>query len=397
MYNIPNLLFADKNGNIYDHPKLKMCCRTNNFNIVPYESELEELPKFSKIKFIEGAKPLGYDQETAKIVEFDGGFPIYTTPSKGYLRVSLPAFKKNEKTILTNEAHTPIGFMDEKFYFSAIKVDIQTSDINQTKSFKDIFMGYRGNNSLICHFAKMSKAIYRDIENLTPLGNELILDTFYLENNSANELTEMINFLNDNQKDLVITFSNLTQEKVISKICDCLKQIKKDDNLTINIEPYQINLETIKSILSSDIDLITLNISSLNNSFAHSMLGFHQEYETYFKYAQKLIDASKIYGFEIILNLSVLPGFTDIKPNVESLIDFLSTYNINFMKLSNMAIYGDIFFKSDKILEEEILGIINMLKEIRKKCKTLQFGAFTRSKKYIYKDNGLPDLKRRKK
>jgi hypothetical protein len=142
---------------------------------------------------------------------------------------------------------------------------------------------------------------------------------------------------------------------------------------------------------------MTLNISSLNNSFAHSMLGFHQEYETYFKYAQKLIDTSKIYGFEIILNLSVLPGFTDIKPNVQSLIDFLTTYNLNFLKLSNMAIDGDIFFKSDKILEEEILGIKNMLKEIKKKCKSVKFGAFTRSRKYLHKDTGLPDLKRRKK
>jgi hypothetical protein len=396
MYKIPNLLFADKKGQIYDHPTLKMCCKTNIFNIVPYESELEELPKYSKIKFIENAKPYAYDQESAKIIEFDGGYPIYVVPPKGYLRVSLPAFLKTKDSKPINEACTAVGFMDEKFYFSAIKIDILTSDITQAKSFKDILSTYSGSNNLIRHFAKMSRSIYKDIENLTPLGNELILDTYYLENNSVQEISEMINFLNNSQKDLVITFANLTQDKIIQKVCDCIKEIKKNDNITINIEPYQINIDTIKSILNSEIDLVTLNISSLNNSIAHNILGFHQEYETYFKNAQKLIDISKTYNFEIILNLNILPGFTDIRPNVQSLIDFITTYNLNFLKLSNMAIDSDIFFKSGTILEEEILGVKNMLKELKKKCKSIKFGAFTRSKKYLYKDTGLPDLKRRK-
>ncbi len=44
MYDIPNLLFADRQGNIYDHPHLKMTVRSENYNFVPYEIELIELP-----------------------------------------------------------------------------------------------------------------------------------------------------------------------------------------------------------------------------------------------------------------------------------------------------------------------------------------------------------------
>lgn len=395
-YNIPNLVFSDKRGNIYDHPTLKMCCRTNNFNIVPYESEIEELPKSAKLKYIENAKPLAYEPESAKIVEFDTGFPVYTSTPKGFLRTALPAFKKPENFNYIKDTYTAVGFLDEKFYFTAIRIDLLTSAITEDMSMRNILQKFQEKNPLIKHFSTLSKNIFEKIENLTPLGNELILDTSFIKENRSSDIAEMINILNENQKDLIITFSNLTQEDIISKISDLLTLVNKNENLTINIEPYIINIDTFKPILNSDIDLITINISSLNNKIAHDMLGFHQEYETYFNNAQKLIDISKRYKFEIVLNLNVLPGFTDIFSNIQSFVDFISTYNLNYIKLSNMENNFEIFFNTEHILQEEILGIRNMLKYIKKNYKTVKFGAFTRSKKYLYKDTGFPDLKRRR-
>lgn len=395
-YNIPNLVFSDKRGNIYDHPTLKMCCRTNNFTIVPYESELEELPKHTKLKYIENAKPLAYEPETAKIIEFDAGFTVYTSTPKGFLRTALPAFRKPENFNYIKDSYAAIGFWEDKFYFSGIKIDLLTSDITEHISMKNILQKFQEKNPLIKHFSTLSKNIFEKIENLTPFGNELILDTFFIKDNRSEDIVEMINILNENQEDLIITFSNLAQDNIIIKISDVIKRINKNNNLTLNIEPYIINIDTFKPILNSDIDLVTVNISSFNNKIAHDILGFQQEYETYLDNAQKLIDIAGRYDFEIVLNLNILPGFTDILSNVESFVDFLSTYNLNFVKFSNMEDNFEMFYNTKHVLQEEILGIRNMLKYIKKNYKTVKFGAFTRSKKYICKDTGLPDLKRRR-
>ena len=50
---IPSLVYATKDGRIYDHPTLRMCVRSGGYNFMPYEAELVELPATSRLYYID--------------------------------------------------------------------------------------------------------------------------------------------------------------------------------------------------------------------------------------------------------------------------------------------------------------------------------------------------------
>jgi hypothetical protein len=77
------------------------------------------------------------------------------------------------------------------------------------------------------------------------------------------------------------------------------------------------------------------------------------------------------------------------------MLDFLNAYDIDLIQLRNLNIDPDFLFGKVKFKKEEILGIKNMLKLIKKKKKNIKFGYFNRTKENFHKDLGLPDLKRR--
>lgn len=400
MYNIPNLLFADKNGNIYDHPTLKMTGKTNSFDIVPYETELTELPSKHKINFLEGAVPLGYDQEKARIVEFEGGFPVYITPPKGYIRVLMPSFKMLKNTNMLHEEYTAVGFTDDTFYFPGIKVDILTEDITEILSFKDIIAKFdQTNNRLIKNFLKMSRKTFGEVETLTPFGNEIILDFKYLGEVKSSEIYELIDIYCREQKLPVVTFRNVSSsENSFDSFIEVLRLCSKLSPLTINVDNPILPNAQIKKILEYQPHSITIPLISPSDSFlvknVSLALGLGEKHNDN---VQKITEIFEKYGTHIFINLLTLPGFTDRSGNVQNIVDFLNTYRINSLKLSNMKTDISTVFQGEESLKEELLGIRTMLKMLKKSCKGLRFSVFGRHKDFFLKDTNLPDLKRRRK
>lgn len=401
MYNIPSLLFADKNGNIYDHPTLKMTGKTNSFDIVPYETELTELPKNHKIKFLEGAVPLGYDQERAKIVEFEGGFPVYITTPKGYLRVLMPSFKAFNNNILQPDEYTAVGFMEDTFYFPGIKADVLTEDISEKNgTFKDKIVKYEyANNKLVNYLIKMSKKTFGEIETLTPFGNEIIFDFRYFGETTPSEVYELLNIYSKEQKFPVVTFKNIAlSDNIFEIFVDSLKLTSKLDSLTINIQNPIVPSNQMKKILEYPPNSITIPfISSLNSLISSKISDTIGLMKNHNESIQKLIELFQRYGTNVFVDLLILPGFTDTEGNIQNLVDFLNTYRINSLKLSNMKINPNRIFEGVESLKEELLGIRTMLKKLKKECKELKFSVFVRHKDFFLKDSNLPDLKRRRK
>ena len=65
---LPYMLFADKNGNIYDHPYYRMVGITGSSQVIIRSEDLIILPTFSKLFFIPDCPPLGLDPETGEIM-----------------------------------------------------------------------------------------------------------------------------------------------------------------------------------------------------------------------------------------------------------------------------------------------------------------------------------------
>ena len=115
MYKIPNLVYANEKGEIFDHPELKMAVSSGGFNFIPYETELIRLPESSRLYFMPDTHPIAYDENKANLVDFKKGYAVSVFLSPGFLRLYLPAYKKTKDYTMPLFAYTAVGFLDGHF------------------------------------------------------------------------------------------------------------------------------------------------------------------------------------------------------------------------------------------------------------------------------------------
>ena len=62
-FEYPRLVLSDPEGNLFDHPSLKLSGRSGDRFFLPHESELVPLPQGSQLFTLPGRIPLGWDEE----------------------------------------------------------------------------------------------------------------------------------------------------------------------------------------------------------------------------------------------------------------------------------------------------------------------------------------------
>lgn len=359
MYNIPNLVFADKKGNVFDHPVLKSVFKTATFNTVPYELEMIPMPQNTQLKMLTDALPYAYDQMQAKIVEFSNGFPVYTELPAGYVRILYPSYKTTlEEDNFTSSHLAPVGWMDEKFVVPAIFVE-KKSKIT-TKNFKKL------------------RNIIQEDEKLNFLNKKLKLD--FLENNeilikSNNELKltqKIIPFFLENNQPLVITIKYDLDDKSYGIIRELT-----DENITFNLNINSFSLDKLNRSLNEFIDTLSFDIKSCNPDFL-------TKESTNFDVMIKCFEIAEKNNLYISVNLLTLPGFTDSINEYEKTVEFLNAFKIDYLKLRELKTIPHKFFSENKIESSEILGLKNMLKYIKKRCKRVKMGYFSRAKQEFH-------------
>lgn len=429
MYDIPSLLFADRQGNIYDHPSLKMAVRSENYNFVPYETELIELPESSRLYFMPNTHPIAYNQDTANMETFSGGMAVSAFLAPGFLRLFLPAYKKLDTEILPLYAYTAVGWMNGKFVVPAIKIDVDSKWnpclYDYSDAFKPKVQAYLSKypeNRLYRQLAKCALEYHCTAAKNVFMGRwECPIPTAPSCNSrclgciskqpaeccpspqsriefvpSPKEIIEVALNHYETAEEPIISFGQgcegdpITEAETIAKAVSVIK--KKAPDMTINFNSNCSSPEKLKLLLDAGVDSIRVSMNSAN----------HTTYEMYYSPVNydfgdvlKSIELANKYKVYVSLNLLTIPGVNDREGELNTLLDFLGAYNIDLIQLRNLNIDPDFLFSKMKFKTEEILGLKNMLKLIKRKNKNVRFGYFNRTKENFFKDFGFPDLKRR--
>jgi len=431
MYDIPNLLFADRQGNIYDHPHLKMTVRSENFNFVPYEIELIELPPSSRLYFVPDTHPNAYNPDTAGMEVFTGGYAVSAFLDPGYLRLFLPSYEKLTDTILPMYAYTAVGWLNGKFVVPALKVDDDSKwnpkNFDYSDKFADVVnarLELSPKNRLYKQLAKCALEYHCTAAKNAFIGRwECPLPTAPTCNSKClgciskqedkkmtapqdrlsfvprvNEIVEVaLNHYEVAEEPIVSFGQGCEGDPIITAdtIAKAVKVIKrKAPGLTVNFNSNCSNPEKMKMLFDAGLDSIRVSMNSV----------VHSTYESYYQpqgynldQVLKSIELANSYGVYTALNLLMIPGVNDRESESEAMLDFLNAYKIDLIQLRNLNIDPDFLFSRLKFKKEEILGIKNLLKMIKKKKKNMKFGYFNRTRENFDKDFGLPDLKRRNK
>lgn len=431
MYEIPNLVYADKNGNIYDHPELKMVVRSENYNFVPYELELIEIPECTTFYYLPGTHPIAYNQEKASLEEFTRGYALSVFLPPGYLRLFLPAYKKYTNQIFPLYAYTAVGWLNGKFVVPAIKVDKDNKwnpklfdFTNRLKSKVDAVLQKYPDNRLYKQLSKCALEYHcTAAKNVfygrwecpmptSPTCNSRCVGCISLQPAeccpspqqridfipTVDEIVEVALNHYEVAEDPIISFGQgcegdpIMVADVIAKAISIIK--KKAPDLTINFNSNCSNPEKMKMIYDAGVDSIRVSI----NSFVETTYNSYYNPVGYkLDDVLKSIELANKYNVYVSLNYLMMPGINDRESEINALIDFLSAYKVELIQLRNLNIDPDYLFSKLKFKTEEIIGLKNMLKLIKKKFKHIKFGYFNRPKKDFYKDFGLPNLKTRRK
>jgi hypothetical protein len=124
---------SDNEGNIFDHPSLKLSGRSGDRFFLPHPSELVPLPKGSQLFTLPGRVPAGWDEEKRSFVSLRkvtlGKKEVECTAvaaflPPGYIRTLLPATHLEPKApTLPLWAYSAVGWKDGKFWGTGLFID----------------------------------------------------------------------------------------------------------------------------------------------------------------------------------------------------------------------------------------------------------------------------------
>lgn len=427
---IPSLLYADKSGNIYDHPDLKMSVRSGGYDFMPYDNELIELPPNSRLYFMPDTRAIGFDMEKGGFTALDEGYAVSVFLPPAYLRLFLPSYKKTTDITLPLYAYTAVGWLDGKFVTPAIKVDDDAHwrpDLyDYTDKFRPQVELYQkryphnrlyqqlGRCALEYHCTAAKNVFYPRWEcpmPTSPSCNSRCIGCISLQTSECcpspqdripfaptpEEIAEVaINHAN-HAKDPIISFGQGCEgdpSLAADNIAEAVKIIRRSHpQLTINFNSNCSIPQAVQKVIDAGVDSIRVSLNSVIESTYNAY--YRPKGYTFADVCEsiKIANKNNIY---VALNLLTIPGVNDRRTEVDALVNFLSEYRVELIQMRNLNIDAEMLDDALKLPKDELISIKNMMREVQKKHKHIKYGYFNRIKADFHKDRGLPDLKIRK-
>ena len=420
---IPSLVFSDPEGNILDHPHLKMAGMSGHTPMVPSPDELVPLPFGSTLFFMPGRIPVGWDIRQNRFIpcsDTPSGTDVYHCSAvaaflpPGYVRTLLPARHCRKKApTLPLWAYAAVGWRDNRFWAAGIMVD--SNPHWDPKYFQDDAgladlvkkaLEEKPKNRLIRHLARCASeyhcfaaknCFYRRWELPLPTSpgcNAECLGCISLQPASLCPAPhERINFVPSVDEICEITIPHLeyAEDPIASfgQGCEGEPILQADvikaavEGIRSNTPKGIINLntngskpETISQLCRSGMDSIRVTLNSpdpLIFSAYHRPIGFSLN-----EIKRSLILAEEAEASSAI-NLLVFPGITDREEERDRLINFIRETGIDQIQMRNLNIDPDLYLRAIKTKGERY-PLLKWMADLKEVFPQISFGYFNRAK-----------------
>jgi pyruvate-formate lyase-activating enzyme len=414
----PSMLYADKQGNIYDHPFLKMCAQSGGYEFLPHPGELIPLPKNSRLYFIPSSRARGYN-EAASRFETAEGYAVSVFLPPAYLRLHLPSYTKGGGAPLPLYAYTPAGWQDGQFVTTALKIDDDSrwnpSLYDYTDAFRpkvERYLNDYPHNRLYRQLAKCALEYHcTAAKNVfyprwecpiptSPSCNSRCVGCISLQPAECcpapqsridfvpkpEEIAEVAMNHAEKAEHPLISFGQGCEGDPImcaDTIAAAIKIIRKSyPHLTINFNSNCSVPDNLAKLIDAGIDSVRVSLNSVNETVYNA---YYRPLNYTFSDVLNSIELAEKSGIYISLNLLTYPGVTDRKSEAEKMGEFLAERKIDLIQLRNLNIDPVLLDNALKLPREETLGLKNAMKLWKKKRKDLKFGYFNRVKEDFYK------------
>ncbi|MCU0599866.1 MAG: radical SAM protein [Desulfobacterales bacterium] len=420
------LVYADEKENVYDFPAKEPLFRTGN-RLVPVSlDDLIPLPFGSYLYYLPGRHPVSYDRQRKTISTVkhgpDGGkiWAVSAFAASAYLRTFLPAFKKiKDAPVLPLWAYCGVVFMNDIFYVPAIRIDddprsdpaIHQNDQALSSAIRK-FKKHFPQNRLVRQLAVCSTRYgclcarnfflrrYEAPIPTSPACNSGCIGCLSFQNKesgfiapqprlkfkpSPEEISEVICSHFSKVETPVASFGQGCEGEPLLRAEDIVRAIRlvrrQTDRGTININTNGSDPAAVKKLIEAGLDSIRISLNSPTEFYYNR---YHQPENYTYNDVVKSISVALEKNIFVSVNLFFMPGFTDMRSEVESLFRLLDKFPVNMIQTRNMNIDPDFYFESIGYIESEPLGIARLIGIIKEKYPAIRLGYYNPPKETFH-------------
>lgn len=425
LHKAPLMLFSDNNGDIFEEPDYQLAVREGNNITVPDADVFIELPEGSDMFMLPGRFGYGKNIKTGKIELINKGFAVASFISPAYTQIYLAAYKaEKDAPRLPLYAYTAVGWVDGKFYVPAIRID---SDIRQDCSQFDqeivirnakIKCAEKSENRLIKHLSNCALTYFCPAARnyflkrweaplpTSPSCNAQCVGciSYQPKKHKISPTQHRITFVPtpeeiakiaiehlETASNPIVSFGQgcegepLTVWKIIEQSIKLIR--KKTGKGIINLNTNASKPEAIDILAKAGLDSIRVSMNSVREKYYNA---YFNPVGYSFTNVIESIRIMRAYNKWVSLNYFVFPGFTDSIEEYETLLEFLNHNKPNMLQWRNMNIDTDWYLEilKDSFINQETIGVLDMISNIKQKFPKIYHGYFNPGKK-IQRKYGL--------
>ena len=410
---LPYLVYADEAGNIFEDISMYACGRSGNDFVALSEDDFMELPEGSDLYVLPNRKPIGFDVETGELKVNNKGRAVSVQMAPAHTMLFLAAYvKEQEAETLPLFAYTTLGWLDGKFYVTAIRIDRDVRQeplgfdhnkvIDSVKQWHKKFPENRllkhiGNNCALTYKCPAARNFFLNRWEApipsSPACNSNCIGciSFQPEDEiiqstqdritfkpTANEIAEYaVEHLKTAPYPIVSFGQGCEGEPLLmfQTISEAIKIIRsKTDKGSININTNGSMPKAVEILCESGLDSIRVSLNSVREDIYNA---YYIPNNYKFNALKRSIKAVRKNGGWASINYFVFPGITDEVEEYEALRKFIKETDLSMIQWRNFNIDADWYIeKIQKKSFGETLGVKKMMDLIKEEFPSLTYGYF---------------------
>ncbi|HOE71667.1 MAG TPA: radical SAM protein [Deltaproteobacteria bacterium] len=400
----PNMVFADRQGNIMDFEGLGMVGRTGDYLVPVSAEETIALPRGSQLYVLPDRYPIGVDRRTGEIVvlkknPYDGKGPVFAAATflcAAHTQTYLAAWERRpDACALPLYAYTALGWSGG-FVATAIRTDLsrrQDPDLFSMDRVKRGIAAWREEfpqNRLVEHLSHCALVygcpaalnLFQGREEAplptSPACNARCAGCISFQEGceppspqqrisfvpTAHEIAEVALTHISRVDDPVVSFGQGCEGEplmVHEVLLDAVRLIrKKTDRGTINLNTNASMPEKVAELADAGLDSVRISMNSARPATYRAY--FRPTYD-FGRLAESAFEMKKRERF-VSINLFVFPGVTDAPKEAQALKDYVAANRIDMVQWRNLNMDPDAYLDILKQPFPSGIGVKRLIEEI---------------------------------
>ncbi|WNQ11045.1 radical SAM protein [Paenibacillus aurantius] len=409
-----NLVYADREGNVYDHPDYLALARSADMVTEIMEDELIPLPEGATLVSLPFTRPVYLDPQSGEMKRMAGEYEaVGALLPQGFTRLLLPGYLKTDKSkLMPLFGYTAVVWKEDGFYVAARQSDDPerwnpvNCDVRELELQVDRLAKQYPDNRLYQHLTKCaleyecltaSNTFLQRWEGAVPVSyscnagchgciSEQPEDSGFVapqtRMNFRPTVEEIVQVMLEHLKhpDSIISFGQGCEGEPSTQASLIIPAIRKVREITdmgyININTNAGLTDHIRGIVDAGLQL--MRVSTISALDGH--------YNAYYKprgYTLQNVEKSLRYatdkGVLTSINYLIFPGVTDREEEIEAMIGFVRRTGLKLIQMRNLNIDPETYLELIPPAQGEILGMKQMIEIFQEELPEVAIGSYTHS------------------